>query len=174
MFHALLFKMQENRVELLAVKEANLRTQYENKVLSALKKGKIDDDTKNELIIMVAEQFGLEEQLYSLRHNNTDKRRKDFINNLDELDFKNDEIEIMLDSVNNGDFLASKCNIASKPPSIRKVFDKNNIKFVKVLKQFVDKRNVYRKAENSKMLEELVMLKCNLIKHLCIMEKLVM
>ncbi|AAZ38199.1 PKIP-1 [Agrotis segetum nucleopolyhedrovirus A] len=166
--------MQENRIEILSAKEANLRAQYENKVMSALKKGKIDDAAKNELVIMVAEQFGLEEQLYSLRHNSTDKRRKDFINNLTELDFENDEIETMLDSATNKDFLSIKSNIVSKPQQIQKVFEKNNKKFLKVLKQFIDKRNVYRKTNNEKMLEELVMLKCNLIKHLCIMEKLSM
>ncbi|AIZ48591.1 pkip-1 [Agrotis segetum nucleopolyhedrovirus B] len=165
--------MQDSRIELLSLKEMNLRSQYENKVLAALKKGKIDDDIKNDLIVMVAEQYGLEEQLYSLRHNHTDRRRKDFINNLDELDFKNDEIEAML-LVENKDFLAKKCNIAAKPQLLQSVFEKNNKKFIKILQQFIHKRNVYRKTESYKLLEELVLLKCNLIKHLCIMEKLTM
>ncbi|QAT90312.1 protein kinase interacting protein [Spodoptera exempta nucleopolyhedrovirus] len=166
--------MQDQRIKLLSVKETNLRDQYENKVMSALKKGKIDEQTKNELIIMVAEQFGIEEQLYSLRHNCTDERRKDFINNLNEIDFSNFEIELLLDDANK-DYLKTKYKTAETlPESLQKVFDRNNDKFVKILKQFCTKRNVYRKNENSNLLEELVLLKCNLIKHLCVMEKLIM
>ena len=168
--------MQDERITILAEKEKNLRTQYENKVLAVLKKGKIDDNVKNELIIMVAEQYGIEEQLYSLRHNSTDKRRKDFINNLNELDFSNFEVEQMLDEDQNFDFFMKKYNVSTKPASIQTNFEKNCKKFLKILKQFIDKRNVYRgaKSENNILLEELVLLKCNLIKHLCVMEKLCM
>lgn len=161
-------------IETLALKESNLRSQYENKVMAALRKGKIDEQCKNDLIVMVAEQYGLEEQLYSLRHNNNHKRRNDFINNLNELGFDNREIEIMLDNDQNEDYLERKFNVSLKSDPLQCMFRKHYKKFLKILKQFVDKRNVYRKSENPKMLEELVMLKCNLIKHLCIMEKLVL
>ncbi|QNV47788.1 protein kinase interacting factor [Alphabaculovirus altersperidaniae] len=171
--------MQDERIAILTEKERNLKAQYENKVMAVLKKGKvIDENTKNELIIMVAEQFGIEEQLYSLRHNSTDKRRKDFINNLNELDFSNFEIEQMLEETaatnENCKVLLKKYNVATKPPAIRTTFEKNNDKFVKILKQYIEKRNVYRKCESDTLLQELVLLKCNLIKHLCVMEKLCM
>ncbi|QEI03432.1 PKIP [Spodoptera cosmioides nucleopolyhedrovirus] len=168
----------QNQITALTQKEFNLKTQYENKVVSILKKGKIDENTRNEMIIMIAEQFGIEEQLYSLNRygNSTEKRRKDFINNLNELDFSNYEIEEMLDAADaeHCDFLMKKYKISesAKPESIQKTFEKNSKKFIKILKQFVEKRNAYRKDENSSLLDELVLLKCNLIKHLCIMEKL--
>lgn len=143
--------------------------------MSVLKKGgKIDENTKNELIIMVADQFGIEEQLYSLRHNQTDDRRKEFINNLKELDFSNYEVEEMLNADVDCDFLSKKYKATTKPESIQTAFANNSKKFVKILKQFVDKRNVYRKSENANLLQELVLLKSNLIKHLCTMEKLSM
>jgi hypothetical protein len=143
--------------------------------MSVLKKGgKIDENTKNELIIMVADQFGIEEQLYSLRHNQTDDRRKEFINNLKELDFSNYEIEEMLNADVDCNLLSKKYKTTTKPESIQTAFANNSKKFVKILKQFVDKRNVYRKSENANLLQELVLLKSNLIKHLCTMEKLSM
>ncbi|ABM45741.1 protein kinase-interacting protein 1 [Spodoptera frugiperda multiple nucleopolyhedrovirus] len=166
-------QQQNERITILAEKENNLRNQYDNKVLAVLKKGQFTDAVKNELKIMAAEQFGIEEQLYNLRHNNTDNRRRDFINNFNELvDFNNEHIEHMYNNDENDDLLIKKYNITEKPKAIQDVFKKNNRKFIKILKQFIDKRNVYRSNENVALLEELVLLKCNLIKHLCVMEKL--
>jgi hypothetical protein len=161
----------KKRIAALTQKESNLKTQYENKVISILKKGKIDEETRNEMTVMMAEQFGIEEQLYSLNHYGDKRRRKDFVNDLSEFEFTNDEIEEMLKS-SDDDFLLKKYKISSQPQSIQKTFEKNNKKFIKILKQFIEKRNVYRKCENDSLLEELVLLKCNLIKHLSIMSKL--
>nr|UWK31553.1 pkip-1 [Spodoptera exigua multiple nucleopolyhedrovirus] len=161
----------QKRIAALTQKESNLKNQYENKVLCILKKGKIDEETRNEMTIMIAEQFGIEEQLYSLNHYSDKRRRKDFVNDLGEFEFTNDEIEEML-KTSEDDFLLKKYKVSARPRSIQKAFEYNNKKFIKILKQFIDKRNVFRKCENDSLLEELVLLKCNLIKHLSIMSKL--
>ncbi|AIE47759.1 pkip1 [Peridroma alphabaculovirus] len=163
----------QSRIHQLASKESNLRAQYETKVMAALRKGQFDERVKNELIVMVADQFGLEEQLYALRHNNTIKRQAEFVNHFNDIDYTNEEIEKLL----GGDaaYLDTKYNVRSDAAQVlRDTFIKNRDRFVKILKQFVDKRNVYRKNDSTKLLEELVMLKANLIKHLCIMEKIVL
>lgn len=163
--------IMQKRIDELRVKEENLRASYDAKVISTIKKRKFTEHTTNEFIVMVADRFGLEEQLYSLCNNTTTKQRKNFINNLQELNYSNDEIEDLL--AGNKELLPQKYKIAELPEMIQKVFHKHNERFVKVLKEFIDKRNVYRKTENDRLLEEIVMLKANVINHLCVMEKLV-
>ncbi|AUV65289.1 PKIP-1 [Alphabaculovirus myunipunctae] len=159
------------RIEQLSAKESNLREHYQNRVVAAILKNKYDERLQLELSVMVAEQFGLEEQLYSLRHNIVSKKRQtDFVNSLAELDYSNYEIETLVQNADY-EYLPQKYKIDALPPTLQTVFRKNNKKFVKILKEFVDKRNLHRKKPNDKLLEELVLLKSNLIKHLCVMEK---
>nr|QGX02290.1 pkip [Mamestra configurata nucleopolyhedrovirus A] len=161
----------QKRIEDLQSKEENLRASYDAKVISTIKKRKFTDRTTHEFTIMVAEKFGLEEQLFSLCNNQSVKQQKNFIDNLRELNYSNEEVEHLY--AGNMEILPLKYKVVQEPDMIQKVFNKHHERFIKVLKEFIDKRNAYYKNENEKLLEEIVMLKANIIYHLCIMEKLV-
>jgi Pkip-1 protein len=161
----------EKRIEDLRVKESNLWKSYTDKVFASIKNRKYTERSHADFTIMVADQFGLEEHIYSLCNNTDKKSQKYFVNNLEELNYSNDEIESLL--AMDKELLPKKYGIEQHPEPIQKAFYKHHERFLKVLKEFVDKRNVYRKTDSEKMLEELVMLKAHVIQHLCVMEKLV-
>nr|UPO71150.1 orf139 [Trichoplusia ni single nucleopolyhedrovirus] len=163
----------DQNIKKLFIKETNLKEKQESLDKAYRKKPKEDrnENAVDEMTTCAAYLYGVEEQLYSLLSNMTQERRLDFINDLTELDFSNYEIEILLDSKSD-DYLLKKFNVQKKSEHIQKIFKSNSNRFVRVLEQFVAKRQAYMKKPNDNLLEELVMLKSIIIKHLCIMEKL--
>ncbi|ABF47449.1 PKIP [Clanis bilineata nucleopolyhedrovirus] len=177
----------DNTIIQLRVKENNLRKQYENKVEAKLRKifrNKINSkqapDTKqlmseeqlqNDLYHLSAQLFGYEEQLFSLQNNTTHEHQVDFVNNLSEFDFTNAEIEQIVEEKNDK-FFMDKFDAARLNHHLQSIFRKNSQSFIKGLVEFVNKRNVYRKKPNDRLLQELVLLKAKIIKHLCVMQKL--
>ncbi|AJD80827.1 protein kinase interacting protein [Pseudoplusia includens SNPV IE] len=163
----------DQNIKRLFIKETNLKEKHESLDRAYRKRPKEyrNENAVDEMAICAAYLYGVEEQLFSLLSNMTQERRIDFINDLTELDFSNYEIELLLNSKSD-DYLLQKYHIHKKSEHIQKIFKNNSIRFVKVLEQFVIKRQAYKKKPKDNLLEELVVLKSIIIKHLCVMEKL--
>ncbi|AGR56865.1 pkip [Hemileuca sp. nucleopolyhedrovirus] len=161
--------------------------EYQSKVETFFRL-KADDKSKyvnlaNQLYVMSAVLYGLDEQLYSVENNSSRQDKIDFVNNLNELGMDNAFIEELYDS---GDYLLLLAKLTqkddpSRPDHMQKVLLKNCKKFTQILSQFVDKRKVFRKrysrddaneSFNDPLLKEIFLLKTLLIKHLCILEKI--
>jgi hypothetical protein len=166
--------MLDNRIKQLTIKEQNLCNHYTNKIVSFLKKGKIEnrESIRNECIKMQVEIFGLEEQLFVLRHYNSETKQIEFINNFNELELENCEIEGLYDNSLGIEFLLEKLQMKNVSDYFIKHFYSYSIKFIKILKEFITKRNHYRRKPSKLMLEELVLLKSNIIKLYCMMKRL--
>lgn len=165
------------RVMQLHAKECNLRKQYETKVMAYLKRKSGSGETlQNELKSLSAMIFGLEEQIFHLEnYTYSDKSKVDFINDLSEIDFSNFELETLIgdDRDKALDMIIQKYKAADMLNStLMTIFKKHANNLIKILDQFISKRNIYRKKASSKMLDELVYLKSGVIKHLCIIERL--
>ncbi len=165
----------ENKIKLLSVKETNLEKRYDSLVTACLSKAKKDRTRKQqeELLVCVAARFGLQEELYHLRlYKSQPQEIPSFINDLMEFDYKNDELEKLIDS-KSADNLIQRYEMSSCTSELLlKEFKKHATKFVKALPQFVDKRRAYYRNPNERLTEELVCLKATLIRHLCTMEEL--
>ncbi|AXS67773.1 pkip-1 [Cryptophlebia peltastica nucleopolyhedrovirus] len=178
----------DERIISLCSKEKDLRSQYESKVNSFFKnKGmkKSVDILQNELHQLDALIFGYEEQIHFLSTNNNVARQEmvDNVNDLDHLGIDKNFIERMIvDKLDDSLFEIYNTEILNE--NIIKTFRKHSNKFVKVLCQFDDKRKAYSKKEfnreknkknideNNNLLVELILLKSNLVFHLCTMEKI--
>ncbi|AAY84077.1 PKIP [Chrysodeixis chalcites nucleopolyhedrovirus] len=163
----------DQNIKKLFIKETNLKEKHESLDKAYRKKPKEDrnESAIDEMTTCAAYLYGVEEQLFSLLSNVSQERRMDFINDLTELDFSNYEIELLLNT-RSDEYLLKKFHVHKKSENIQKIFKSNSIRFVKVLEQFVVKRRAYKKKPKDTLLEELVILKSIIIKHLCIMEKL--
>ncbi|AKC91652.1 skip-1 [Lambdina fiscellaria nucleopolyhedrovirus] len=171
----------EEKVLRIRIKANNLRKQYENKIIILLKNntsksaGFVNDVKHLEAIL-----FGYEEQLYALDCHSTHSTRVDFVNNLCELGLSNAFIERLLaaaavDLAESVKLLINQYNGKRLNECLQKVFNLNARAFVRNLIQFVAKRKAYRKQNkkiNEALLEELVLLKALIIKHLSVLIKL--
>jgi hypothetical protein len=165
----------EEQIKQLYVKESNLRARYNQQADALMIKpeSKRTQKVLDEMAICTAYLYGAEEQLHNLLTNRTESLQIEFINNLLELDFDNDEIERIADNMQSDQYLCEKYEeINTKSKSVQTAFKNSSGKFAKILVQFIEKRKAYWKKSNKKLLEELVLLKSNIIKHLCIMEEL--
>lgn len=126
----------------------------------------------NELYAMSAYLFGMDEQLYYLDTLVSEKDRIDFVNNLSELQLSNELVEKLYTTGNYKDLIAHFKIEKLTNDMMMSIMVKNAKRFTKVLAQFIDKRNAYRKKPKSVLLDEVFNLKINLIKHYCIMQKI--
>ncbi|QWO71659.1 protein kinase-interacting protein [Orgyia pseudotsugata single capsid nuclopolyhedrovirus] len=130
----------------------------------------------DELFVMSATLFGLDEQIVNIEDNVCIKDKINFINNLEEFQLDKDVVEAIFERQDHNLLLskvgADHLKQTTVGVSIEAVALRNAKRFANVLTQFVHKRNVYRKSKNDRLLDELVLLKSNLIKHFCILEKL--
>lgn len=161
----------ETKIHQIQTKENKVRDQYELKVMSFLKQPVESRSPvlQNEIVHLSSLLRGYEEQLYALRRSYDDKRQLNFINDIGEFDFSCEQIEQLMES---DKILLDRYRAIDLNETLRKYFDNNSQKFTKILKQFVQKRNAYRKTPKSTLLQELVFLKSNLIWHLCVLETL--
>ncbi|AHH82692.1 PKIP [Buzura suppressaria nucleopolyhedrovirus] len=154
----------------------NYRIEYEAKQEKFFSCGGIKSakyfNCANELYAMSAHLFGMEEQLYYLDKLVNEKDRIDFVNNLGELQLSNDTVEKLYKQ---GDY---RCFVdhfkidTLNNSMMMSIIVKNAKQFTKVLAQFINKRNAYRKRPKCMLLDEVFYLKTILIKHYCIMEKI--
>jgi polyhydroxyalkanoate synthesis regulator phasin len=167
--------MQQKRIEQLELKVKNLKRQYEDRVIKFLKTPVDRRTVKTQIEInhLRATIYGLEEQVYVLdRTLDNEQRALNFINSVNDLGLDATEIDSLLDSQSDR-LLLDKYFVHKLDDLTQRMFIANTSKFVRVLKQFVDKRQVYRKTPSSVLLEELTLLKSNLVKHMCVLDKLV-
>lgn len=160
----------------LRLKEHNLQKQYEDKV-KAFFQGKKPKQNRsqlqNEYIQICSNLYGHREQLYSLESSiQNDKNKINYINSLSELQLKNEDIESLIET-QDVNLLVEKFKATELNEFMFNVFQKNGNNLIKVLIQFVNKRNVYRKNNNEHLLNELILLKSLIVKHISIMKKLI-
>ncbi|QYC92740.1 Protein kinase interacting factor [Trabala vishnou gigantina nucleopolyhedrovirus] len=173
-------------------KRDKYREQYQSKAVMYFKKSgaALDHNYVREMYVMSATLFGLDEQVYSIENDATTKNDKlNFINNLNELGLDKETIETIYNTIDHVCIMShynvnadswvlvnnKMTNNDASDESTKNVYTilvRNAKKFTNVLVQFVNKRNAYRKKENDILLDELVLLKSTLIKHLCIIQKL--
>ena len=154
----------------------NIRQHYDNKVFVYFtNRTKNSQNVKffQDLFYLKAYLFALQEQLNCLELNaKTDKSKAEFVGDLYELDFDNEQIESLLESRDPA-ALVAKYGAHRLPEFLRRSFDQNAEGLVRVIGEFVAKRKVHwKKNDNVQLLDELVYLKSKIIKHLCMIEKL--
>jgi hypothetical protein len=159
-------------IDRLLTKEKNLNDQYNDKVNAFLTNRRHNDNVifKTNLAIVLANIYAIQEQIYALQHCLEDKKLQiDFINDLSEFNMSNDQIEQLLVDDAKNTFVK---NYKIDNELLSKEIDKHASKFIKMLIQFIDKRKVYRAKPNTMLLDELTLLKANIIKQFCTIEKL--
>ncbi|AUF81644.1 pkip-1 [Malacosoma neustria nucleopolyhedrovirus] len=159
-------------IDRLLTKEKNLNHQYNDKVTAFLTNRRHNDNVifKTNLAIVLANIYAIQEQIYALQHCSEDEKLQiDFINDLSELNMSNDQIEKLMLNDAKETFLQ---NYKIDNELLSNEIDKHAYKFIKMLTQFLDKRKVYRSKPNAALLEELTLLKANIIKQFCTVEKL--
>lgn len=164
----------DTTIDRLIAKEKNLNDQYNDKVTAFLTDRRHNDNVvfRTNLAVVLANIYAIQEQIYSLQHcSDDDKLKIDFINDLSEFNMDNDQIERLLAEDGTKETFLQNYTIENNELLTREM-DKHASKFVKMLKQFVDKRKVYRAKPNTTLLNELALLKANIIKHFCTVEKL--
>ncbi|QHB21785.1 PKIP [Artaxa digramma nucleopolyhedrovirus] len=166
------------QIETLKKKINKYINEYQTKTEAFFRKGskKNCQNLVDELYVMSATLFGLDEQVYSISNNACRDDQIEFINNLIEFGFSNELIENLYNTKDYNliltQYMIADDKTIKNNYSIYNMLISNCKKFINVLCQFVDKRNAYRKKANDSLLEELVLLKATLVKHLCIIQKL--
>ncbi|ABY65839.1 PK interacting protein [Orgyia leucostigma nucleopolyhedrovirus] len=130
----------------------------------------------DELFVMSATLFGLDEQIIAIENNVCTQDKINFVNNMDEFQLDNDVVETIFERQDHNLLMAKvgadRLGASTASAPIEAMALRNAKRFTSVLTQFVNKRNVYRKTNNTRLLDELLLLKSIMIKHFCVLEKL--
>ncbi|AAR28923.1 pkip [Leucania separata nucleopolyhedrovirus] len=166
--------MLRTRIEQYRIKENNLHEQYNNHVLSYLRKSpNVKQGYAEEILLLSCAYVSQREQTKWLERIEAMRKpeRTDSINDLGgDLDLSAADIDALLDGIERvRDKLAPTDR---KSAAIQRTIDESITKFSRIIVQFVDKRNVMRRAianavsinRTDAMLDELILLKSNLIK----------
>ena len=166
--------MLKTRIEQYKIKENNLHEQYNNHVLSYLRKlPNVKSGYAEEILLLSCAYISQREQTKWLERmvDMTKSGRIDAINDLGgDLDLTSSDIDDLLS--NNEQVINKLAPTDRKGDRFNKTIDDLIIKFSRIVVQFVDKRNVMRRdmansvpiGRTETMLDELILLKSNLIK----------
>ncbi|BAC67349.1 protein kinase interacting protein [Adoxophyes honmai nucleopolyhedrovirus] len=179
----------------LKTKENNLRDQYENKVKTYLKRFSAVNDIASKLSLKQLQHdlyqldallFGTEEQVYFLNNSNNVAKRDliDNVNDLDHLALSKDEIMDMIENKSIDVFLKRIPSTCQLDEDYANILNKHAKGVMKVFTEFENKRKAFIKQQylqefnklgknknTDKLLEEVILLKSVIIKHLCIFER---
>ncbi|AGE89980.1 pkip [Spodoptera littoralis nucleopolyhedrovirus] len=173
----------EEKLKQCRNKESNLMSQYDNRVFGFLRDSSKDDRRSADIKLLSCTIYGQRHQtvwLDSLDKIRSENKYLDTINDLTDLKLDAQQIESLVNIADGRErYEATRIivgNIDEWKDFYKEITMTHCGKFAKILKQFVAKRNAMRRSSSSSSSDivlELVLLKSNLVKIKCTIDKLI-